>query len=112
MEMHTRDSLRRIHGIEARPVTPRRATHLLTYSECHRLAGKARNEAFARFLSASGRRVAVFARRHVIRPVKCWLRRREAIRQLLAMTDAGLKDIGITRNDIARSVRYGRSAGN
>jgi uncharacterized protein YjiS (DUF1127 family) len=42
---------------------------------------------------------------HIIR---AYLRRLEAIRDLSAMDERGLSDIGITREDIPFAVRYGK----
>jgi len=110
MEMHTRKSLRRIHGIEARPADCRRSLHLLSYSECFRIAGRARSDALARLVLRAARRFRIVFIRRVVCPLRHKRNQREAVRRLQSMTDAELKDIGIARCEIHSRVYLGKDA--
>lgn len=44
----------------------------------------------------------------ILSSLHCWLRSRETARQLSALTDRELSDIGLSRSDIAKVARQGR----
>lgn len=44
----------------------------------------------------------------ILSSLRRWMRSRETVRQLSALTDRQLSDIGLSRDDIARVARHGR----
>ena len=106
MEMHTRESLRRVHGIDMRPAVARVTTHRLTYSECHRMACHARSKVIRRAISGASKQFAGLVTKFVS-SIKHDLRSRKAERALMQLSDWQLRDIGITRSEIHLVVRHG-----
>lgn len=112
MEMHTIDSLRRVHGIDARKIRAVSPVHKLTLAECHRLAGRARSRFFTQVIVAAAKAVAEVANRFLISPIRRKFRCRNASRALMQMTDRQLDDIGVSRGDIEYVVRNGKPTAN
>lgn len=106
MEMHTRESLRRIHGIDMRPAMARVPTHRRTYSECHRMARHARSKVIRRALSGTAMLFAGLVTKFVS-SIKHESRSRKTERALMQLSDWQLRDIGITRSEIHLVVRHG-----
>ena len=107
MEMHTRESLRRVHGIEVPPFVVRAHTDQLTYSDYSMMAARLRNRAIAEAFAGAVKLVKGLAVRigsFIGHKIRC--RRDE--RLLMQMSEHLLKDIGIQRSQIAGAVRYGR----
>ena len=72
------------------------------------LAGPTRRSGMAESWTATIAGVATRTAARIAAAVGAELRIRRDTRQLMAMSDYMLKDIGLTRADIARAVREGR----
>ena len=104
MEMQSRESLRRIHGVNVRPARARRPVSKLGYADSRREAGVVRGWMLLGALKA----VAMFVRKTMIDPVRREMRRRRDVHHLMQMSDHQLRDIGLDRNEIHYRVYHGR----
>ena len=112
MEMHTLDSLRRVHGFDVRKVGTVSPAHKLSVAECHKFAARARSRFFAQAIITAAKAVAEIANRFVISPIRREFRCRNASRALMQLTDRQLDDIGVSRGDIEYVVRNGKPTTN
>ena len=108
MEMHTRESLRRIHGIQVRPVFVNSQTSRLNCMDYTTMAVQLRDRYVCNALARGMRRFAGLIGK-LTALLRNELRYRAAERSLMDMSEYQLRDIGIRRDQISGAVRSGRS---
>ena len=109
MEMHTRKSLREIHGVEMRPVIVSSRRHKQNYNDYAVIAMRWRDRFVAQLIVEAGRKAVTLGRQWYY-AIKQEVRFRTAERELHTMTGHQLQDIGVGRHQISDAVRYGRTS--
>ncbi|MEM8973853.1 MAG: DUF1127 domain-containing protein [Pseudomonadota bacterium] len=110
MEMHTRESLRRIHGIQIRPLLVNAKTSRLNYIDYTAMAVKLRDRYVCSALAA-GVMKFVSVLDSLTASFRNELRYRAAEGSLMQMSEYQLEDIGVQRDQIHVAVRHGRQDG-
>lgn len=108
MEMHTRESLRRVHGIDVRERRASLPIPKMIVTGRRKRAWRVRHFYFAKIIVAGARAIVEAAGKFLILPIRHAVRSRNAIRQLMQMSDRQLHDIGVSRGEIKHLVRNGR----
>lgn len=108
MEMHTKESIRRVHRIDVRKARAFPPVHRMRLAEDRILAEKVSNAYFRNRIVTAAAAVVAAVRKFAVAPIRQEIQCGNAMRELMRLTDRQLSDIGISRGDIRYVVRYGK----